>query len=256
MMTRIVTGIILASAALWATLAGPTWLMQGALVLVAAICVYEIVAMAMPVHRLDHMVGALSGVILVGTAAFGAPEALSFALGAALLLPSVAVLLRPEPLPEAAQRLCTLWGSLFYVGGCFWFILTLAENPHHLVLAFIVVFAGDTGAYFVGRAVGRHKLYPRISPKKTWEGAFGGLAASVAGAFFGGAYLAPDLAVPSACAMGALGGATGQIGDLVESTLKRACGVKDSGRLLPGHGGFLDRVDGLLLAAPVLVFFL
>jgi phosphatidate cytidylyltransferase len=117
----------------------------------------------------------------------------------------------------------------------------------------IVVWAADSGAYFTGRAIGRRKLAPRISPGKTWEGAAGGL---VSAALLG--YLAtrlvpqaenlPGLAWVAVCAAVA---AFSVLGDLTESLFKRMAGVKDSGALLPGHGGALDRVDGILAAAPV-----
>lgn len=118
-----------------------------------------------------------------------------------------------------------------------------------------IVWFGDTGAYFAGRSLGKHKLAPRMSPNKTWEGAIGGIIASVVGAslitlFYGEGFLAWALVIP--CAV--FGGIFGQLGDLTESTFKRFAEVKDSGKIFPGHGGFLDRVDGLLFAAPAIWF--
>jgi phosphatidate cytidylyltransferase len=114
-----------------------------------------------------------------------------------------------------------------------------------------VVFSGDSGAYFVGRSLGRTKLYELISPKKTREGSIGGLVASAG--FAAGVQLLfiPEISLVTAIALGLGGGILGQLGDLVESMLKRACGVKDSGNLLPGHGGMLDRVDGLIFTLPL-----
>jgi phosphatidate cytidylyltransferase len=118
-----------------------------------------------------------------------------------------------------------------------------------------VVFFGDTAAYYVGTAVGRHKLSPRISPGKTVEGAIGGLGASLlAGALFK-VYWLPELSWPLCLGMVFLLGVMGQTGDLVESVLKRSVEIKDSGTFFPGHGGVLDRIDGLLFAAPVLYYF-
>jgi len=119
-----------------------------------------------------------------------------------------------------------------------------------------VVFAGDTGAFYAGRLFGKHKLYERVSPNKTWEGAFGGLMASVlAGSLF--------IRLVGPCPMDLKVGvlmvivsAAAQTGDLCESMLKRHHGVKDSGAILPGHGGILDRIDGLLFAIPVLYVYL
>ncbi len=119
----------------------------------------------------------------------------------------------------------------------------------------IVVFAGDTGAYYVGKAFGRHKLAPGVSPGKTVEGAGGGLAANLlVGSLFKTCWL-PEIAWGLCLALIVLVGILGQAGDLVESMLKRSIGLKDSGGFFPGHGGVLDRIDSLLFAAPVVYYF-
>ena len=120
-----------------------------------------------------------------------------------------------------------------------------------LILAMVAVYVGDIFALYGGRALGRHKLAPVISPKKTWEGAIAGLVGSVAGALLAPAFFWRALPVHHAIALGLLLGVVGIAGDLAESLLKRAAEVKDSGSLLPGHGGILDRIDSLLFAAPV-----
>ena len=118
------------------------------------------------------------------------------------------------------------------------------------VLAFfIVIWANDIAAYFVGLAVGRHKLAPRVSPGKSWEGAIGGLAGGLAAALLLAGWL--PLARGQSALWAAAVTVVSQAGDLFESALKRRAGTKDSGTLLPGHGGVLDRFDGVLLAAPV-----
>jgi len=117
-------------------------------------------------------------------------------------------------------------------------------------LALTVTWANDTGAYFAGRALGRHKLYPRISPSKTWEGAAGGTLASILGACIVQHFALPAITWQTAALIGAGAAVLGPLGDLSESMLKRAFGAKDSGRLLPGHGGLLDRIDALLFNAP------
>lgn len=123
-----------------------------------------------------------------------------------------------------------------------------------VILSFVLAWANDTAAYFAGRFLGRHKMFPRISPKKTWEGFAGGLLGSVGGALVLRAMdPAGDLAalsVAGAVVLGLGAAVLGPLGDLVESMLKRAAGVKDSGRLIPGHGGLLDRIDALLFIAP------
>ncbi len=119
-----------------------------------------------------------------------------------------------------------------------------------------VIFAGDTGAFYSGKLFGKHKLYERISPNKTWEGAIGGLFCSIIAAFWFLRILRIHQVDLSILALVITLSVTGQIGDLVESMLKRSSGVKDSSRLLPGHGGILDRIDGLLFAVPVLYMYL
>jgi len=140
-----------------------------------------------------------------------------------------------------------------------WWALTAlharpGQGPALALFVVMLMWVADSGAYFVGRSVGRHKLAPRVSPNKTWEGVAGGLAGSLlfallAGAWFGwtGGHLAAFTALAVACA------ALSIVGDLFISLLKRQQGLKDTGNLFPGHGGLLDRIDSLLAAAPVFV---
>lgn len=121
-----------------------------------------------------------------------------------------------------------------------------------LFLLFLCVMTADTLAYYVGKSVGRHRIAPVISPKKTWEGALAGLAGSLLGAFVARVWFFPELPAAHAALLGAVLFAAGFLGDLAESVLKRAAGKKDSSSLLPGHGGLLDRADSLILAAPAL----
>jgi phosphatidate cytidylyltransferase len=126
----------------------------------------------------------------------------------------------------------------------------LERGAWWIILAITVTWMNDTCAYFVGRAFGKHKLYQRISPSKTWEGAFGGALGSIAGALVVQHFWIPQLPFWGAMLIGAGAAVLGPIGDLSESMLKRSFGVKDSGHLLPGHGGMLDRIDALLFNAP------
>jgi len=126
----------------------------------------------------------------------------------------------------------------------------LPRGEWWILLAIVVTWLNDTFAYFVGRAFGRRKLYERISPSKTWEGAAGGAAGSIAGALVIRSLWLPVIPFWGAALIGAGAAVLGPLGDLSESMLKRAFGAKDSGRLLPGHGGLLDRIDALLFNAP------
>jgi phosphatidate cytidylyltransferase len=127
------------------------------------------------------------------------------------------------------------------------------EGPSLLLFALVITWVGDSAAYFVGRTVGKHPLAPHLSPKKTWEGTLASLVGSLLVAAVFGRWLSAPL--PHLLAMGAAGNVAGQVGDLLESAYKRSAGVKDSGGLLPGHGGILDRIDALILAIPVVWYY-
>jgi phosphatidate cytidylyltransferase len=127
-------------------------------------------------------------------------------------------------------------------------------GPRLLLFALVIIWASDTVAYFVGRAIGKHPLAPHISPKKTWEGSAAGMVGSLAVAY--AFHFWVPISMHHLFAMAALGNMAGQIGDLLESACKRSAGVKDSGELLPGHGGMLDRIDGLILCIPVIWYYL
>lgn len=152
----------------------------------------------------------------------------------------------------------TLLG-IVYIGGSF----TLARelhliNPHWLFWVLFLNWIGDSAAYYVGRSIGRHKLAPRVSPNKTWEGAF---ASTVMATAMGVAYWSYFITgamtnIYFVIVMTILVNIAGQVGDLAESFLKRSASLKDSGDILPGHGGILDRVDGVLFSVPILYWIL
>ena len=127
-------------------------------------------------------------------------------------------------------------------------------GPRMLLFACAITWAGDTLAYFVGRGMGKHLLAPKLSPKKTWEGSVGSMAGSLVVAWAFSYWI--KMPVGHLLAMGAVGNVAGQMGDLLESAYKRSAGVKDSGGLLPGHGGILDRIDALILCIPVIWYYL
>jgi phosphatidate cytidylyltransferase len=151
----------------------------------------------------------------------------------------------------------TLLGVV-YAGGLLGYGSLLRASSDGRGLIFFVActtWAGDIGAYYVGSRLGRRPLAPRISPKKTVEGALGGIAATVLVAALGSAGIWPRLPVMTAIWVGAVLALVGMLGDLAESAVKRAAGVKDSGRIIPGHGGVLDRLDSVIFGCPVLYGF-
>ena len=152
----------------------------------------------------------------------------------------------------------TLFG-VFFVGFCISCILLIRQFPAGAdlaILLFLVVWVCDTAAYFVGLVFGRHKLLPHISPNKTVEGTAAGLMGAYAAAVCAKLTFLPGLSMINSIAVGTIAGVLGQLGDLIESAFKRGMEVKDSSRILPGHGGFLDRFDSLLLAAPSMYCYL
>ncbi len=167
-------------------------------------------------------------------------------------------LLRKQDWALARDHLFTLIFGMIYTA-MLWSSLAhfiLAEARELLFFLLAATFSGDTGAYFVGRALGKHPFFPHISPKKTWEGWFGGvLASGLAGLGVHAVFSLPMTAL-EAVGIAALLGIAASFGDLAESMLKRSRGVKDSGHWIPGHGGILDRADGLFFSAPLFYFLL
>ncbi|HLO65563.1 MAG TPA: phosphatidate cytidylyltransferase [Holophaga sp.] len=236
-------------------------------------------AVAMGVHELTLMGRKLghSPSFAAGTLAAWAILAHFFLVGrdvtdplplwAALAFGSIVIhfgaLLFDRELEKALVSQAITWMGALYMGLGTGFIMklfmfnetTLSNTGGRLVLAlFLITWMGDTSAYFVGSLLGRHKLAPRVSPKKSWEGAFGNLGGNVLAAFAMRAWVCTQWTAVDAVAIGLLLGIAGQLGDLAESTWKRSAGVKDSNMgsiSIPGHGGMLDRLDSLAFAAPV-----
>ena len=174
---------------------------------------------------------------------------------AAVPLSYLVVMAWSDDLGRSADEVGRLLLGTLYVGGLLVWVPLIRR--HHdgldmLLLLLAATWLGDTGAYFTGRALGRHKMARRLSPKKTWEGFIGGLLAAMGGAMLLAWLLLPGFSLLQAASLGAVIDIAGVLGDLAESMLKRSFGVKDSGRIMPGHGGILDRIDSILFSAPAL----
>jgi phosphatidate cytidylyltransferase len=215
--------------------------------------------------------GVLSGLALLWISYRPATPHVGFLVTAVLLLVLGLELRRPEQRQRVEDIAVTSFGVL-YVGWLSAHLVLLRELPLRLgasradigyaqgasfvLLAFFITWSCDTGAYAIGRAVGRNRPWVRISPRKSVEGAFGGLAFSLAAAFIARRWFAPYLTIGDAAALGLLVAVFAQVGDLVESLLKRDAAHGDSSNLIPGHGGVLDRFDSLYFAAPVVYYYL
>lgn len=164
-----------------------------------------------------------------------------------------------RPVEGALEDIAVTLLGVLYVALLFGFPVAIHAGPagkKWLVFLFLVIWASDTGAYYVGTTLGKHRLYEKISPKKSIEGLVGGMLASLVVAVLCAHWLVPSTGLLEAAVLGAGLAAAGTVGDLVESLVKRSVGVKDSGNLIPGHGGILDRMDSMLFAAPVLYYYL
>jgi phosphatidate cytidylyltransferase len=255
-MRRLLTAAALIPVIVYVVLFAPAWVFLGVVAAVAFLC-----------YREYDTIAASYG--------FGAPGPLGYAIGAAVLflkprpwtwllvvlaaLMALALVMRAKDPALALPRAGLLMLGVVYVFGCWRCAIELHGVGRHLLMyALIVNWAGDAGAYYVGKRFGRHKMAPRVSPNKSWEGA---AASVVASALVAVPYLwyfvhpPCGLVIPLLIVLTVAANVAGQLGDLAESAMKRGAGVKDSGALLPGHGGFLDRVDSTLFAMPVIFAF-
>ncbi len=175
-----------------------------------------------------------------------------------VILPMIISIIKyPDSGLITEQALKIITGPFYICLPLLFLVLILGIPQGRLWIFFIlaVVFAGDTVSFYVGRFLGRHKLTP-LSPGKTWEGSIGGILANIVTACIFALPAFPSLSVISIVLLAIAVGVSAQLGDLAESMLKRNSDIKDSGEILPGHGGILDRIDGLLFGAPVLFFYL
>lgn len=248
---RFASALPLIPVILWLLFYGPRWGFHTFALVAVALVARELMAMTMPGQRLLIAIGSLATVAFSAVVVFAPGHLFPAVLGVGFVA-LLASLLSPDPIDTAGSRAGWLFGGPIYVGGLLITVDLLHGLPfgaRWVVLAMMLAFLSDTAAYFAGRAFGRHKLYEKLSPKKTIEGSLGGLVGAVGGAFFALYVMNLPIPVPHAVALGVVAGALGQAGDLLESLLKRSAGVKDSGNILPGHGGLLDRVDALMFTA-------
>lgn len=251
-MNRVLTGLALVPVSGYVILWAPDWLFTGALLAIAALCFHEYVGLAAGYKlQINRLAGYATGFLLMlwdGNSGRVYLLTMMVALVLALYVSNLAL-----SLPSAAGLLL---GVAYVFGGWRAAIDLHRASPYWLLFAVTINWAGDTAAFYVGRRFGKRKLMMRVSPGKSWEGAYASLAAS---AVYGALllhYFMPAVSVYEAVTISICANIAGQVGDLAESAMKRGAGVKDSGTLLPGHGGWLDRLDSSLFSMPMVYLWL
>jgi phosphatidate cytidylyltransferase len=264
LVVRLVTAAIGVPVILAVLYFGPAWAFYAVVLPAALVGAHEFLGMTHPNDRPTRVIGVVISALASATVYFQAAN--SRAMIAVLTLVPLAgpmvTLGRLGALETAAFRACALgFGPLFVaVPLTLLAVMRRTLEPGigagFALLAIGLAWFADTGAYFAGRLFGRHKLYPAVSPNKTVEGALGGLAAGVVWAVVASlSYLRGALPLAHAVVLGLVAGGLGQVGDLSESLLKRSTGVKDSGAIVPGHGGILDRVDAVIVTSVVVYLY-
>ena len=254
---RVLSTLMLLPVVLTIVMAGPAWLFGATLVLIGAAGQWEFTGMFERAGiRTSRILGLVGGVAV--TASFALPVSPRVAFTAVLLVVLAATLGRPRDMRITWEPVAITVFGICYVnwllGYGFW-LRDLPFGKEWVLLLIAVTWLGESAAYVVGSSVGRHLLAPVISPKKTVEGAVAQFCVSVLAAVVAQAWFFTALPLGHAVAVGALLGVVGQVGDLVESALKRSVGTKDTGHMIPGHGGMLDRIDSLLFNTPVLFYY-
>jgi phosphatidate cytidylyltransferase len=236
---------------------GPGWLLLSLVVLVSAGGMLELLALLLPETQSWVRIAALAAGLLVPLATYWKGIiGLSVATVAVIFVALTVHLLLYAKQKAVLQSLGTMVFALLYIPFLLSHILLLFQVPsgrRWIFFLFFVIFAGDTGAYYAGHRWGRHKLWPAVSPGKTVEGAVGGLLSSLAIALLVGKLLLSlgEFGITFLLSVGFVIALAGQMGDLMESMLKRVSQVKDASSILPGHGGLLDRLDSLIFAFPL-----
>ena len=262
MIKRVLSALLLIPAVLAFVIYAPPRLFVAGLAAAGTLCLYEYFQMIRSMGLIARpWFGSVAFWSLM--AAFHEKWVPAPAAAAAVLIAAfLATMWRRDPLRENVLSLMATLLGVFYVALFLYpavpvrFEFGETAGRHWILILLAVLWAGDTAALLVGRSFGRTPFAPRISPKKTNEGAVGGLLAGVAAALLVQRFAFPDLPRVHVLAVSLLLGAFGQLGDLAESMLKRAAQIKDSSHLIPGHGGVLDRIDSLLFAFPVLYLYL
>ncbi|WP_022664197.1 phosphatidate cytidylyltransferase [Desulfospira joergensenii] len=262
---RWITALIIAPLVVWILLRGSTLVLAALISVVAIFSLREYLTIIFgnddgPISNTIKTISYTIAMALVVGATLGAWQVMFLILSLNLAALAGFVLFRFAAQPRVFDIISKQVLGIVYIPvslSLLVFIRELEGGVFWIIWLLIVIFANDTGAFYAGTYKGRHKLSPNISPNKTIEGSFGGILAAVTAGFIFCLIFFRDpalafLTLPCSLVMAL----AGQVGDLFESAMKRVSSIKDSGRILPGHGGMLDRIDGLLMAVPVLYVYL
>jgi phosphatidate cytidylyltransferase len=256
---RWISGLIMAPILILFTLYAPPWLFSLFILAVIFIGLLEFYSLTLPGIPSREKFSAIF-LSLLPALAFYSPDPRCSYSGAALLVffLFIRTLWLPDPFATRVERVSKELLGFFYISFFLSHFILLRQLPSGalwILFTLVAVYFGDTTAFYVGRAWGRKKLAPAISPGKTVEGGFGATGGSIGGALLFKGFFFPELSFLHALTLGLGVGIIGQLGDLWESVLKRSAQVKDSGALIPGHGGLLDRVDSVLFAGPFVYYY-
>ena len=262
---RWITALILAPIVLWILIKGNTLLFAILISVVAIFAIREYLRIVFgndeePISNTIKLISYIVSMALIISACLGSWEILFLILAMNLMALSIFVLYRFASNHAIFDIIAKQVLGVVYIPvslSLLIFIKELDGGTFWIIWLLVVIFASDTGAFYSGTFLGKNALAPNISPNKTIEGSLGGIAASIVAGFIFCQWFFHDLSlsfltIPASFLLAI----AGQIGDLFESAMKRASSIKDSGRILPGHGGMLDRIDGLLLAIPVFYVYL
>lgn len=260
LLVRVASAVVLLPVVLWLLYRGGSW--SGALFAFAAgACAYEYLTIVLKDPRSPIVwlvVGTAGAMPFLPVVAPASASQLAVGLTGFVLFSAWTWHLWRGPRPEAPLRIAHLLMAFVYGAGGLTALSALRGGPDGgwwVVATLVITWGNDTAAYFFGRLLGRHRLFPEVSPSKTWEGFLGGFVGSIGILFLQRAYFFPELTTLDCLILGGLASVLGPVGDLSESMLKRAHGVKDSGRIIPGHGGMLDRLDALIFNAPMVLLY-
>ncbi len=219
---------------------------------------YEFYRMALPERRLELWPAAICGALMIFIPFAGGDRLALAAITSLFLAFALLFLFRIRDIATAARDIAYAVLAFLYIPWLLMHLVMLHQTAYGwqwLLVLMLIVMTNDSAAYYAGSAFGTHRLYPLVSPKKSIEGALGGLLGSIAGTLLAKFTFFPQLTLADALLTAVLVGILGQTGDLFESLLKRSFGVKDSGNCIPGHGGVLDRLDSIIFAAPALYYY-